>query len=52
MRSLGVAGQRAGVPEADRVIVAGGRELLAVGTERHVRDQAGVSVDRERLPAG
>ena len=37
-----------GVPELDRVIVAGGGEATAVGAERNARDGAGVSLERER----
>src|SRR5262249_45099771 len=41
-----------GVPDANCVVVAGGREPVAVVTERHVGDEAGVGVDRECLAAG
>src|SRR5262249_4555474 len=47
---LGVAFQRAGVPDANRVVVAGGGELIAIVTERCVGDYVGVGEDREHLP--
>ena len=52
LRSLRVARQRRGVPNADRVIVTCRREPMAVRTECHVGDEAGVGVDRKHLAAG
>ena len=42
----------AGVPDLDRLIVAGGGDAAAVGAERHASDEAGVSLEREHLLAG
>ena len=42
----------AGVPDLDRLIVAGRGDAASVGAERHAIDGAGVSLERERLLAG
>jgi hypothetical protein len=38
-----------GVPDLDRLVIASGGEPLAVRAERHARDRAGMSLERERL---
>ena len=41
-----------GIPDLDRLIVAGRGDATAVGAERHPIDAVGVSLERERLLAG
>ena len=49
MRGQRVAAERRGVPNPDRLIVARGGQPMAVRTERHAGDEAGVGINGERL---
>ena len=41
-----------GVPDPDRLVLAGGGDAATVGAERHAIDVLGVSLERERLLPG